>query len=83
MEIFWKNDVSVTSFHAILSKKWSSAISIADQCIPTEANRKQKCQYKGNWILYKMAISDVKILDFDPKNFKSKCFWEKCSKIKN
>ena len=23
-----------------------------------EANRKKRCQKKGNWILYKMAISD-------------------------
>ena len=50
----------------------------------TEANRKQRCQNKGNWILYKMAISDFQnswILT--PKISKNKFFWKKFSKIQN
>ena len=65
--------------------KWSSAISIVDQCRLKQIANK-RCQNKGNWILYKMVISDFqKKLDFNPQNFKKQVFffWENCCKIQN
>ena len=67
LEFFWENGVSVTSCHAILSQKWSSAISIADQCLMKQIANKRS-QNKGNWVLYKMVISDFQIFwIFTPK----------------
>ena len=49
-----------------------------------EANRKKMCQNKGNWIVYKMAISDFQIFwILTPKISKNNFFWKKCSKIQN
>ena len=49
-----------------------------------EANRKKMCQNKGNWIVYKMAISDFQnFWILTPKISKNKFFWKKCSKIQN
>ena len=49
-----------------------------------EANRKKRCQNKGNLILYKMAISDFQNFGIlTPKIKKNKFFWKKCSKIQN
>ena len=64
---FLENGVSVTSCHAILSQKWSSAISIADQCILKQIAKK-RCQNKGNWIFYEMAVSDFQTFGFWPPN---------------
>ena len=48
------------------------------------ANRKQKVskQRKLNY-LQDGYLGFSKFLDFGPKNFKNKFFWEKCSKIQN
>ena len=44
----------------------------------------KRCQNKGNWILYKMAISDFQNFWFWPPKFqKTSFFLEKCSKIQN
>ena len=73
----------MTSCHAILSQKWSSAISIADQCTLKQIANK-RCQNKGNWIIYKMAISDFQnVWILTPQISKNYFFWEKCSKIQN